>query len=56
MLTERKLVVAKSELILSLRGNFRGRKRKQITIDINDERTLPKKPKKQKQKQKTQSK
>ena len=47
MLTERKLVVAKSELILAFRGgNFRGKKRKQITIDVNDDRTLPKKPKK----------
>jgi len=44
MYTERKLVVAKSDLVMSLRGNTRGRVRDR-QIDLDDNRTLPKKKK-----------
>lgn len=46
MLMERKLVVAKSELVVSLRGNTRGRLKNKTVVDVTDERTLPKKKKK----------
>ena len=42
---ERKLLVAKSEMIRVMRGNTRGRQEEQ-TIDINDDRLLPKRKKK----------
>ena len=42
---ERKLLVAKSEMIRVMRGNTRGRQEKQ-TIDINDDRLLPKRKEK----------
>lgn len=42
---ERKLLVAKSEMIRVMRGNTRGRQEEQ-TIDITDDRLLPKRKKK----------
>ena len=42
---ERKLLVAKSEMIRLMRGNTRGRQEEQ-TIDITDDRLLPKRKKK----------
>ena len=42
---ERKLLVAKSEMICVMRGNTRGRQEEQ-TIDIADDRLLPKRKKK----------
>ena len=41
----RKIVVAKSEMIQTTKGNTRGRVRENINIDIHDERKLPKRPK-----------
>ena len=42
----RKIIVAKSELIQVTKGNTRGRVRENIQVDIHDERKLPKRPKK----------
>ena len=42
---ERKLLVAKSEMIRVMRGNIRGRQEEQ-TIDVTDDRLLPKRKKK----------
>ena len=42
---KRKLLVAKSEMIRVMRGNTRGRQEEQ-TIDIADDRLLPKRKKK----------
>lgn len=50
MLMERKLVVAKSDLVVSLRGNTRGRLKNKAVVDVTDERTLPKKKKKKTEK------
>ena len=46
MYNERKIIVAKSDMITSMHGNTRGRIREKPNIDINDEQTLPKRPKK----------
>lgn len=45
---ERKIILAKSDMITSVRGNTRGRVRDNEKIDINDTRQLPKRPKKEK--------
>lgn len=45
MLNERKIIVAKSDMILAMRGNTRGRIRENTKIQITDNRMLPKKPK-----------
>ena len=42
----RKIIVAKSELIQVTKGNTRGRVRENIQVDIHEERKLPKRPKK----------
>ena len=45
MLTERKMIVAKSKMVVAINGNFRGRTKRKIAIDINDKTLLPKRPK-----------
>jgi hypothetical protein len=45
MYNERKIIVAKSDMITSMRGNTRGRLREKTDIDIHDESTLPKRKK-----------
>ena len=44
--TNRKIIVAKSDLIQVIKGNTRGRVRENIQVDIHDERKLPKRSKK----------
>ena len=44
---ERKIIVAKSEMLNVLRGNTRGRKREETKLDISDTRQLPKRKKKE---------
>ena len=41
---ERKILVAKSDMIRIMHGNTRGRLRDEHEIDIHDERQLPKRP------------
>ena len=45
MMTERKLIVAKSKMVVAINGNFRGRTKRKIVIDIDDQTLLPKRPK-----------
>lgn len=46
MFNERKIIVTKSDMITSVRGNTRGRKREEQKIDINNTTSLPKRSKK----------
>ena len=43
---ERKILVAKSDMIRVMRGNTRGRIREENEINNHDERELPKRPRK----------
>ena len=43
---ERKIIVAKPDIIQALHGNTRRRKRVSNPIDVNDERSFPKQSKK----------
>ena len=43
---ERKIILAKSDMIRVMRGNTRGRDREQAKIDIHDETELPKRKRK----------
>uniref|UniRef100_A0A7M5XL33 Uncharacterized protein n=1 Tax=Clytia hemisphaerica TaxID=252671 RepID=A0A7M5XL33_9CNID len=45
MMTERKMIVAKSKMIVAMNVNFRGRTKRKIVIDIDDKTLLPKCPK-----------
>lgn len=45
MYNERKIIVAKSDMIRSIRGNTRRRPRELDVIDVNDDRPLPKRSK-----------
>ena len=39
MMTERKLIVAKSKMAVAINGSLRGRTKRKIAIDIDDETT-----------------
>ena len=43
---ERKIILAKSEILTVMQGNTRKRYRDEAKIDVNDERELPKRKKK----------
>uniref|UniRef100_A0A7M5WKZ1 Uncharacterized protein n=1 Tax=Clytia hemisphaerica TaxID=252671 RepID=A0A7M5WKZ1_9CNID len=36
MMTERKLIVAKSKMVVAINGNFRGRTKRKVAIEIDD--------------------